>query len=172
MLVQPTAGEDPRLLQAGLVKQLAGGDRQLAQIAGVDSDTKALAQAKLTDDLDGGPHPAKGVVGVDQKGGPVGKLAGKGPEGRALVLEGFDERVCHRAGGRQPEPAGRLHVAGGQNPTIAVARAAAMAASTPWVRRKAKSTRSAPSAASRQRAALEATAVWKVTSFSRAVSTS
>jgi hypothetical protein len=47
-----------------------------------------------------------------------------------------------------------------------------MAASTPWVRRKAKSTRSAPPAAMRQRAALDATAVWKVTWFSRTVSTS
>src|SRR6266542_4389527 len=51
------------------------------------------------------------------------------------------------------------------NPTIAEARATAMAASTPWVRRKAKSTRSAPAAAMRQRAALDATAVWKVTWF-------
>jgi len=58
------------------------------------------------------------------------------------------------------------------NPTSDEQRATAMAASMRWVRRKAKSTSSAPPAARRQRAALEATAVWKVTWLSRAVSTS
>lgn len=57
-------------------------------------------------------------------------------------------------------------------PTIAEQRATAMAASRPWQRRMAKSISWAPAAASRQRAALEATAVWKLTRFSRVVSTS
>ena len=48
------------------------------------------------------------------------------------------------------------------NPTIAVARATAIAASMPCVRRNEKSTSSRPSAASRHRAAFEAMVVWNV----------
>ncbi len=58
------------------------------------------------------------------------------------------------------------------NPTIAVVRATAMAASIPCVRRKAKSTRSRSRAAILHRAALEAIVVWNVIWFSRNVSTS
>ena len=47
------------------------------------------------------------------------------------------------------------------NPAIAAARAAAMPASIPWVRRSEKSNSAArPRAASRQRTAFVATAVW------------
>jgi hypothetical protein len=77
MLVQPTAGEDPYLLQAGLVEQPARGDCQPAQVAGVNANAQALAQAKLADHLDGSPHPAKGVVGVDQKRRAVGNSLAK-----------------------------------------------------------------------------------------------
>jgi hypothetical protein len=58
------------------------------------------------------------------------------------------------------------------NPTIAVVRATAIAASAPCVRRNAKSTICRSRAASRQRAAFEAIVVWKVTTLSRYVSTS
>ena len=58
------------------------------------------------------------------------------------------------------------------NPTIAEARATSIAASSPWVLRIEKSTRSRPPAARRHRAAFVATVVWNVTSFSRSVSTS
>jgi hypothetical protein len=58
------------------------------------------------------------------------------------------------------------------NPTIALARAAARAASTPCVRRNEKSTIVRPSAAITYRAAFDAIVVWSVTWFSRTVSTS
>ena len=53
------------------------------------------------------------------------------------------------------------------NPTIAEQRATANAASSPCVRRSAKSTTSRPSAASTHRAALDAIVVWNVIWLSR-----
>ncbi len=58
------------------------------------------------------------------------------------------------------------------NPTIAEQRATASAASSPWVRRSAKSTTSRPAAARTHRAALEAIVVWNVIWLSRYGSTS
>ena len=52
-------------------------------------------------------------------------------------------------------------------PTMALARAMAIAASVPCVRRNAKSTRSWPSAASTYRAAFDASVVCSVIWFSR-----
>jgi len=78
----------------------------------------------------------------------------------------------HGARGGQPVPARRATLLVAANPAIADARATASAASIPWVRRKEKSTSCAPRAASTQRAALAATAVWNVTWLSSTVSAS
>ena len=67
-------------------------------------------------------------------------------------------------------PASTLDVA--SNPTIALPRAAARAASTPCARRNAKSTSARPSAAMTYRAAFEVSVVWRVTWFSSTASTS
>ena len=73
---------------------------------------------------------------------PCGERAGVGPEGVALVVEGHDERVRHRARQRDaPAPAGRHQRRAAAPPTIQAARAAARAASTPWSRRAEKSTK-------------------------------
>jgi len=160
MLVEVAARHDPHAFAATRIEDGAHLAGELAEVAAVEAHRLHRYAATAQ-----GHHlvrRAQRVVGVDEQRQAMGMDAGEIAEGRGLVVVGLDERVRHRAGeGNPEETAGLDRRRGVESRDVAGARGEQAGLGALRAAQSEVHERRGP-AARRQRAALLAIMLWKL----------